>query len=187
MKKNLSIRSLALSAMFLALGLILPFLTGQIPYIGQMLLPMHIPVIFCGLICSPQYGLLVGLILPPLRYLLFSMPPIFPAGLAMSFELASYGFFAGLLYRKSRHKCILSLYRALAAAMLLGRLVWGAAMAVFSGLSGSAFPFSAFLSGAFFTAIPGIALQLILIPTIMIALKRAKLVEFSNGHVHMKH
>lgn len=187
MKKKFSVRSLALSAMFLALGLVLPFLTGQIPYIGQMLLPMHIPVILCGLICSPQYGLLLGLILPPLRYLLFSMPPIFPTGTAMCFELAAYGFFAGYIYQKSRHKCIISLYRALIIAMLLGRAAWGFVMVILSGFNQTAFPFTAFLSGAFFTAIPGIILQLILIPAIMLSLKRAKLVEFSNGHVHMKH
>jgi len=187
MKRNHPVRNLALAAMFLALGLALPFFTGQIPHIGQMLLPMHIPVILCGLICSPSYGLLVGLILPPLRYLLFSMPPIFPTGAAMAFELAAYGLFAGLFYCKSRHKCIVSLYRSLIFAMLLGRAVWGCAMAIFCGVSGAAFPLSAFLSGAFFTAIPGIVLQLVLIPAIMVAFKRAKLVEFSGGHMHMKH
>ena len=179
-------RQVALAAMFLAIGLVLPFFTGQIPMVGQMLLPMHIPVLLCGLICSWPYGLAVGLILPPLRYLLFSMPPIFPTGAAMSFELAAYGLLAGLLFAKNRHKCVVSLYRSLLIAMLGGRAVWGVAMAVFTGLDGQTFPFSAFLSGAFITAFPGILLQLILIPAIMVALKKAKMVSFSDGHIHQR-
>ena len=75
-KNNLNprVQNLALSAMFMAIGLVLPFLTGQIPQIGSMLLPMHLPVLLCGLICGWQYGGLVGFVLPLLRYLLFGMP-----------------------------------------------------------------------------------------------------------------
>ena len=68
---NQSVKNLTLSAMFLAIGLVLPFLTGQIPEIGSLLLPMHIPVFLCGLICGWQYGAVVGFILPLLRNLLF--------------------------------------------------------------------------------------------------------------------
>ena len=71
-------KKLVLSAFFLALGLVLPFLTGQIPEIGNMISPMHFPVMLCGFICGGPYGALVGLILPPLRFLLFQMPPLFP-------------------------------------------------------------------------------------------------------------
>ena len=39
-----SIKNLTLTAMFLAVGLLLPFLTGQIPQIGNMLLPMHMAI-----------------------------------------------------------------------------------------------------------------------------------------------
>jgi len=72
--------------MFIAIGLVLPFFTGQIPQIGRMLLPMHIPVFLCGLICGWKYGLMVGFILPLLRYAVFGMPVIFPNGIAMAFE-----------------------------------------------------------------------------------------------------
>ena len=95
-------KKLTWSAMFIALGLVLPFLTGQIPQFGNMLLPMHIPVILCGLICGWRYGAIVGFVLPLLRYALFGMPVLFPTGIAMSFELAAYGFFSGFLYEKSR-------------------------------------------------------------------------------------
>ena len=88
-KVRREIRNLVLAAMFVALGLVLPFLTGQVPQIGNMLLPMHLPVLLCGLICGWQYGGVVGFILPPLRYVMFGMPPIFPTGVAMAFELAA--------------------------------------------------------------------------------------------------
>lgn len=87
--------NLVLSAMFMAIGLVLPFFTGQIPQIGRMLLPMHLPVLLCGLICGWQYGGVVGFVLPLLRYVMFGMPPIFPTGLAMAFEMAAYGMIAG--------------------------------------------------------------------------------------------
>lgn len=95
MKKN--VKNLCLSAVCLALCMILPFLTGQIPQIGNALSPMHIPVLMCGLLCGWPYGLLIGFIAPLLRFALFGMPPLMPAGLAMMFELATYGALAGLL------------------------------------------------------------------------------------------
>ena len=106
-------KKLTLSAMFLAIGMVLPFLTGQIPQIGNMMLPMHIPVLLCGLICGWQYGAVLGFILPLVRYLVFGMPVLFPTGTAMAFELMTYGLVIGLIYSFSRWKCIISLYRAL--------------------------------------------------------------------------
>ena len=118
-------RRLTLSAMFLALGLVLPFLTGQVPQIGNMLLPMHLPVFLCGLLCGWQYGAAVGFALPLLRSSLFALPVMFPAATAMAFELMTYGLVAGLLYSRSRWQCLRALYRCLLAAMVAGRLVWG--------------------------------------------------------------
>lgn len=175
-----STKKLTLSAMFIALGLILPFLTGQIPQIGNMLLPMHIPVFLCGLICGWQYGFVVGFILPVLRYMLFGMPVIFPTGIAMAFELAAYGFFAGFLYGHSRWHCIIALYRSLIISMLAGRIVWGIVEVIILGMSGGAFTWKMFLAGAFINAIPGIVVQLILIPAVMVALNRTGLIQFSK-------
>ncbi len=172
--------SLTLSAMFLAMGLLLPFLTGQIQQIGNMLLPMHIPVLLCGLICGWQYGLGIGLVMPLLRNLLFGMPPIFPTGIAMALELAAYGAIVGVLYNYSKWKCVLSLYRSMIAAMLGGRLVWGAAMLIMLGVGTDGFTWKAFFAGAFLNAFPGIILQLVLIPAVMIALNRTGLVKFSK-------
>ena len=179
MKKN--VRNLTMSALFLALGLVLPIFTGQIPQIGSMLLPMHIPVFLCGLICGGPWGALVGLILPLLRSVLFGMPPLFPTAIAMCFELMTYGFVAGFLYNRSRWQCVIALYRSMIASMVAGRLVWGVAQIVLLGLSGSAFTLQAFMAGALLNAIPGIVLQLLLlIPAIMVALNRTGLVPFKQ-------
>lgn len=181
--KKISIRKLTLSAMFLALGLILPLFTGQVPYIGKMLLPMHIPVLLCGLICGPICGFIVGFIVPILRSVIFGMPVMFPTAIAMMFELAAYGGIVGLLYDRSKWKCIKSLYLCMLTAMISGRVVWGIVMVILMGMSGNAFTVKTFFAGAFFNAVPGIIVQLTIIPAIMIALNRAKLIPFTNRTV----
>lgn len=173
-----SIKNLTLSAMFIAVGIVLPFFTGQIPRFGNMLLPMHLPVFLCGLICGWQYGAVVGFVLPLLRSSLFGAPILFPSALFMAFELMTYGFVSGFLYNRSKWQCIVALYRSIVAAMLAGRVVWGIVQIIFLGISGNAFTWKAFMAGAFLNAIPGIALQLVMIPTIMVALNRTGLVKF---------
>ncbi len=179
--KREEIKNLTLSAMFIAIGLVLPFLTGQIREIGNMLLPMHIPVFLCGLICSWKYGAAVGFVLPLLRSMIFGMPPIYPVAAAMAFEMAAYGFIAGFLYGRSRWQCVVALYRSIIAAMLAGRVVWGAAMLILLGLGGSAFTWQAFIAGALLNAIPGIVLQLVLLPAVMLLLNRTGLVPFKKA------
>ncbi len=176
MKKQ--VKNLTIAAMFLAIGFVLPFLTGQIQAIGNMLCPMHIPVLLCGLICGWKYGAAVGFILPLLRSMTFGMPPMYPNAIAMAFELMTYGLVIGLLYSRSRWQCIVALYRCLIAAMLAGRVVWGIAEIILLGIGGNAFTVQAFLAGAVLNAIPGIILQLVLIPAIMVALHRTGLVRF---------
>lgn len=176
MKNNM--KNLTLTAMFLAIGMVLPFFTGQIPQIGNMLLPMHLPVFLCALICGWRYGLLMAFILPLFRSAVFGMPPIYPTALAMSFELATYAFVAGILYEKSHWQCIRALYRCVLTAMVAGRVVWGVAQVILLGIAGNAFTFQAFIGGAVLNAIPGIILQLILIPAVMVSLDRTKLVPF---------
>lgn len=166
-----ALRKMVLAALFLALALVLPFLTGQIPEVGSMLCPMHIPALLCGFFCGWPWGLAVGLISPVLRSILFGMPPMFPMAICMSFELATYGAVSGWLYAKLPKKRI-SVYAALLAAMILGRLVWGAARFVCTGLDVSAFGISAFWAGAVTTAIPGIIVQIVLIPLLVMALEK---------------
>ncbi len=176
MKTKSSVEKLTLSAVFLALGIVLPFLTGQIPAVGNMLLPMHIPVLLCGFVCGWQWGLLTGFVLPIMRSALFSMPPMMPTAVAMAFEMAVYGAVTGLLYQKLS-KNMASVYISLVGAMIAGRLVWGAVSIVLYGIVGKAFGWQIFLGGALLNAVPGIILQLVLIPVIIFTLKRAKVME----------
>lgn len=175
-------KNMTLSAMFLAIGMVLPFLTGQIPQIGNMMLPMHIPVLLCGVICGWQYGAALGFILPLIRYMVFGMPVLFPTGIAMAFEMLTYGLVIGLVYSLSRWKCIVSLYRALISAMIAGRVVWAVAQMILLGVSGGAFTMKMFLAGAFLNAVPGIIIQLVLIPAVMVALGRTGMVQFHSHH-----
>ena len=177
MKKQ--IKRMVLSAMFLAIGLVLPFLTGQIPEIGNMLLPMHLPVMLCGLICGAQYGAVVGFVTPLLRSVLFSRPVMFPSAVAMAFELATYGLVIGLVFSMLKKRNILTLYISLISSMLIGRAVWGGVMSILL-MNGEGFTFAMFVSGAFATAIPGIIIQLILIPALMVVLNRARLVSLGD-------
>ena len=167
-------KKLVYAAVCLALCLVLPFLTGQIPQIGQALSPMHIPVFLCGFLCGWPWALVVGAIAPLLRSLLFHMPAMYPQAVGMAFELATYGLVSGLLYKLLPKKTPY-IYVTLIAAMLCGRVVWGLARYVMAGLSGSSFPWSAFVAGAFTNAIPGLILHIVLVPVLVIALKRAKL------------
>lgn len=165
-------KRIILSAMFIGIGLVLPFFTGQIHGMGKMLLPMHIPVLLCGLICGWQYGLLVGFILPLLRSVLFSMPVMYPNAIGMAFELATYGVISGLLYKNK--KGVLKIYLAIITAMISGRIVWGMMKAILLGMSGETFTLNMFVSVALFEAIPGIILQLVLIPAIISAVEYSK-------------
>lgn len=178
--KHIRLKKMVLSALFIALGIVLPFFTGQIKEIGNMLLPMHIPVMLCGLICGPWYGLLVGFSVPLMRSAMFGMPVLFPSAVAMAFELATYGLIIGLFYHKSPWKCIKALYKALFSAMVAGRLVWGVCMLILMGIKGTGFTPAAFFAGAVLNALPGIVLQLIVIPAVMLALNKAKLVPFKK-------
>ncbi len=171
MKKKNQAFHLTLSAMFLALALVMPFLTGQIPQIGSMLCPMHIPVLLCGFFCGAPWGMAVGFIAPLLRSFTLGMPPFFPVAFCMAFEMAVYGLVCGFLYEKlPKRKSFV--YVSLITAMILGRIIWGAVMFACMGFDGAKFGMAAFISGAVTTAIPGIILQIVLIPALVISLKR---------------
>jgi len=166
------IRKLVFSALFLALGLLLPFLTGQIPQIGSKLSPMHIPVLLCGFVCGWKWGVLVGAVVPLLRSVLFGMPPMMPTAAAMAFELAAYGAAAGLLYQ-FLPKSAANVYAALIGAMVIGRVVWGVAAFALNAAMGAQFGWQAFAAGAFLNAVPGIILHIAIIPPIVLALRKA--------------
>ena len=174
-KSKFNTKQLVLAALCVALGVVLPVAFHSIPNAGSVLLPMHIPVLLCGLVCGPVYGLLSGILTPLLSSMIPGMPPMayLPSMLC---ELAAYGLVSGLVWRRVKHTLPM-MYAALVTAMVAGRLVWGAVRFVLAGLTGSSFPFSAFLSGALLTAVPGIIAQLILIPLILTALQKAKVID----------
>jgi len=175
-----NLNNLLITAVLLALGMVLPFLTGQIPAIGQAVSPLHIPVFICGLCCGWQWGVLLGVVLPLLRSVLFGMPPLVAVGVPMAFELAVYGAVSGLLYpffragllRKNR---LLAMLAALVCAMLAGRMVGGAAKAVVMGVTGSAFTLEMFIASYFASTAVGALIHLILVPAVVLALEKARL------------
>lgn len=171
MSKRDQIKKMCVAAIFLTLALVLPFLTGQIGSFGQMLCPMHFPVILCGFLCGPAWGAAIGAAAPFLRSLLFGMPPMFPVAFAMAFELCAYGFFSGFLYKKLP-KWRIFVYFDLIAAMILGRVVWGIVKYVIAGLTQTDFTFKAYLAAVLTESIPGIILQIALIPAVLFAIYR---------------
>ena len=136
--KSIQVRKLTYAALFLALAMVLPFITGQIPEIGKALSPMHIPVLLCGFLCGWPWGLAVGFIAPLLRSVIFGMPAMFPGAVAMAFELAVYGCLSGLLYSLLPRKKW-SIYVALIVSMIAGRIVWGIVRLILAGLSGGSY------------------------------------------------
>ena len=166
--------NVVLASMFLSIGFVLPIFTSQLKEIGDTLLPMHIPVMLCGLICGWKYGFLVGMILPLIRGAVFGMPPIYPNAIWMAIELAIYGLVIGFLYFRLNLKNTKGVYISLISAMLLGRIAWGISKAALLGLGGKTFTVSMFIAGGFIDALPGIILQLIIIPAIMILLNKRR-------------
>ncbi len=176
-----NIKTLVLSALFLAIGMVLPLLTGQIKEIGDSLLPMHLAVMLCGAICGWKYGLFVGLLLPIFRSLIFGMPPLYPNAVYMTLELGTYGFVIGGLYGRCKKYSGGYLFFSIICAMICGRIVWGITKAILLGVTDKPFGIKAFLVGGFFDAAPGLVLQLILVPFVLSLIERTKNKSFTEN------
>ena len=168
-----STKKLVISSLLLAVALLLPFVTGQIPEIGNMLLPMHLPVLLAGFIVGGPSAMAIGAIAPLLRSVLWGMPVLFPKAISMAFELATYGLVSGIVYSNSK-KDGKSVFIALITAMIAGRVVWGIVSMMRFGVMGKGFTMALFMTEAFVNAVPGIAIQLVVIPVIVSALKKSK-------------
>jgi len=171
---------MVLASFFLVLGIVLPFFTGQIPEIGNMLLPMHLPVLLCGFICGWQYGLIVGAMTPLVRSLWFGMPHLLPNAVGMAVELGVYGLCAGVLGRKFGRK-LTGIYPALFLTMISGRLAWGMASFVLFRMLGNSFTWKIFFAQSVINAVPGIVLQLILVPVIVRLIPREHMLNIKNS------
>lgn len=170
-----SIKKICATAILIALCCILPAMF-HMAGLGTAFSPMHIPVLLCGLICGGWYGLCCGIIGPVLSSILTGMPG---ASMLVSMvpELIAYGVVTGLMMRVVRTgKLTADLYISLTAAMVAGRIVGGIAKALIYMGSGEAFTLAVWASSYFVTALPGIICHLILIPVLMMALYRAKLI-----------
>lgn len=171
--KKLDVQKLTAAAMLIAVGVMLPSVTGGIPQIGTMLLPMHLPVMIAGFALGGPWGALAGAVTPLMRSLLFPFPIFYPNAVGMACELAAYGFITGTLYRSWKGHKALRIYGPLLCAMVGGRLVWGLAQVIMVGLLGDGFSLAAFWAGAFATALPGVILQLVVVPLVVYALEKA--------------
>ena len=173
MMKMSPIKCLTLTALSVALCVVLPIAFHAIPNAGSVMLPMHIPVLLCGLVCGWQYGLLCGVAGPLVSSLLTAMPPaaVLPG---MMVECGIYGCVGGLMMQWIFTRSLyLDLYISLPVAMLAGRVLSGIVKALIltPGLS-----FTAWAAASFVTALPGICIQLVLLPTLVVALTRAGLI-----------
>ena len=175
--KSLQIRKMTYAGVLLALAVLMPVVSGRLPEIGKRMSLMHIPVLLCGFLCGAPWGLAIGFIAPLLSSFLSGMPKIFPDAVVMAFELAVYGCAAGALYRLLPRKPW-SVYAALIAAMIAGRIMYGL---VYLFLAGTGLvqvneALAAFIwTRAVVKPLPGIILHIVLIPVLVMALERAGL------------
>ncbi|MCL2217593.1 MAG: ECF transporter S component [Defluviitaleaceae bacterium] len=177
-------RKLVVTAMLLALSVLLPMAFHTIPMAGAILLPMHIPVLLTGLICGWKFGLVVGVVAPILSSTITGMPPMAIAPL-MAIELGVYGTVAGIMTHFIRTRsATLDLYISLVAAMLVGRVVAGIAQVTFffEGMmvdgvwTPMSYSFSIWTTTYFVTSLPGLVIQLAFIPSVVMALERERVI-----------
>lgn len=166
------IKQLTISSMFLALGIILPQAFHMIPNAGSIFLPMHIPVLICGFIVGPQYALIVGILTPIISHLIFSMPNVTMLA-QMIIELGAYGLMTSLLNRLINiNNEYIKTYICLIVSMLIGRIVYG--LCNYFIFSSSTYTLNIWLTVAFVTALPGIIIQLLIVP--LLAVNTRKLI-----------
>jgi len=166
-------KQLVYGGLCLALCVVLPLTFHSVANAGSIFLPMHIPVLACGLLCGWPYGLACGILGPVLSSVMTGMPP---AGIlpSMMLELAVYGLVSGLLSNAFRSKnSVLSIYLPLVCAMLAGRVASGIANALI--FQAGSYSLKAWLTVSFATALPGILIQLLLIPAVILTLRKTKL------------
>ena len=172
------IKRLVISALCVALCVVLPIAFHSIPDGGSIFLPMHIPVLICGMLCGWPYGLVCGLMGPLLSSAITSMPPaaMLPA---MMVECGTYGMVSGLMLKVVRTgKTYGDLYIALVTAMVAGRVLSGIAKALIfmPGIS-----MTAWVTASFVTALPGIAIQLVFLPGVVCTLMKARVIPARYG------
>ncbi|MCD4711656.1 MAG: ECF transporter S component [Clostridiales bacterium] len=170
--------SLILSGVFIALGLVLPIAFHMFGGAGPIFLPMHIPVLIGGFFLSPMLALSVGVLTPMLSGIITGMPPIFPMMPIMMLELGIYGLTISVV----KNNVTKNPYIALLASMILGRVAAGFMVFVLSTFFAAKLPSAIiFITTSVTTGIPGIIIQLIIIPIVVIALNKSNLAVFEGA------
>jgi len=165
---KLTSKDITLTALFITLGVTLPIVFHQVALAGRIFSPMHIPVFLAGIFVGPVSGLIVGLVCPGMSFLLTGMPPPYAIPL-MSLELPVYGVSMGILIRVIKFPVL-----SLLLAMILGRLAFALGLFVFGLFLSLPYGPEAFIKVSVITGLPGIAIQLILIPLLMETIKLVK-------------
>ena len=168
MSNRTNTRNIVLAGLLIAIGIIVPAIFHTTGIDGRVFLPMHIPVLLGGFLLSPLYAFLVGVVTPLVNSLLTSMPPLFPTAIIMMFELGVYGLIASYLYRDAKMPLIISLILSMIAGRLVASLVTYVFVLAFSLQIDPMF----ILTGGILFALPGIIIQIILIPLLMHGIER---------------
>lgn len=162
------VKRLVIAGLLLAMGIIIPMIFHTTGIAGTIFLPMHIPVLLGGFLLPPVLALLLGMLTPLLNSLITQMPPLFPMAVIMIFELGIYGLVASVLYRKLRLPSIL----ALIISMIAGRIMGGVVVFVLAAFFAIQMDPMVFIIGGITTGLPGIIIQLVLVPTLIYSIVR---------------
>ncbi|WP_300410000.1 ECF transporter S component [Lagierella sp.] len=155
-------RKTVYGAIILAIAIALPGIFHSTGIPGNIFLPMHLPIFIGGMLLGPLYGMLLGVLAPIINFFIFTMPPI-PILYIMVFELMAYGLVSGLIYKKTN-----KLFLSLIISMIIGRIVAAiVVLALTKLLAGFDANPLIWFKGSFVTALPGILLQLFLVPIIV--------------------
>lgn len=183
MQPSLSLKKMIISALFIALGIILPLIFHQFGIAGRIFLPMHWPVILAGCLLSPLWGALVGVLCPSMSFLISGIPRL-PSLPLMIPELLTYGFLAGLLVPRNGLKSWAQGILILLPVLIGGRLIYGIAAALLGPLLLGIDKPLAYISAALLSGIPGIIIILLLLPPLVIRIQKAMPNTFLHENQH---
>jgi riboflavin transporter FmnP len=168
MKQRIDTKRLCSAALLLAAGILLPQVFHSIggPAAGGVFLPMHIPVLVAGLLLGPFYGAVIAVVTPVVSFLCMGMPPAAKLPF-MVLELVGYGAVSGLLYSRKWN-----LYLSLVVAQMSGRAVYALSLLMGAYILRLPVPQVAVVGTAIVTGLPGIVIQLVFVPAVVILVRR---------------
>ncbi len=154
-----------MGAIFIVLALVFPMLFHLV-HLGSTFLPMFFPIALAGFLIAPPVAALVGFLAPLLSAFLTGMPPLYPPIAPL---MAAEGFVLAATISMTRRKMGWGIYPSLITGILLQRLVMAVGVFLIAPLF--RLPGEVFTAGMLISGIPGIILQLVAIPAIVLALE----------------